>query len=124
MRNENFKLYSSRLSEIRVAVCGKLETACQALKQEGITKIDEFTDAVDLGFALRSGKEYHLILVYAPQGEGLDTEMPYKIRCEGEWKKIPVKLLNEPACTSALIELKCAIQNLVKAHGYVQEDGV
>lgn len=114
MINEDFKTYSSNLSELRIAICGKLDTACKALRQEGIQHIDEFSDAVELGFELRNGKEYHLVLVYAPQGEGLDTEMPYKIRCDGEWKKVPVKLLNEPACSSALIELKYAVWNIAK----------
>jgi len=41
--------------------------------------------------------------------------MPYKIRCDDGWKSVPIKLLNEPACDSALIELESAVRTIAKA---------
>ena len=55
-----------------------------------------------------------MILVYAPQGEGLEADMPYKVHCDGEWKSVPIKLLNEPACNSALVELEAAVRNIAR----------
>ncbi|MBQ3054739.1 MAG: hypothetical protein IJC88_01395 [Oscillospiraceae bacterium] len=97
---------------IRVAICGDLPTARRTLREIGVSKIDQYDDAINACFKLRSGETYHLILVYAPQGEGLVAEMPYKIECEGEWKSVPIKLLNEPPCESALLELELAVQEI------------
>ena len=102
------------VKNIRVAVCGNLPSACKALRDAGVVHIDKFDDAVSVGFKLRQGEEYHLILVYAPQGEGLDADMPYKVKLKGEWKTVPVKLLNEPACDSALIELQSTVRCIAK----------
>ena len=102
------------LKDIRIAICGNLPTACKALRDMGVAKIDKFDDGIDACFRLRCGEEYHLILVYAPQAEGIDADMPYKIRCDDDWKSVPIKLLNEPACDSALIELKSAIRIIAK----------
>lgn len=99
---------------IRVAICGSLPSACKALRDAGVVQIDKYDDAVSVGLKLRQGEEYHLILVYAPQGEGLDAEMPYKVKLKGEWKTVPVKLLNEPACESALIELQSTVRCIAK----------
>ena len=101
------------LKNVRVAVCGNLPAACNVLKQVGVYRIDNYSDALDLVFKLRKGEKYHLILVYAPQGEGLYADMPYKIMCEGEWQSIPIKLLNEPACDSALRELRLTVYSIV-----------
>lgn len=99
--------------ELRVAVCGNLNTACEELRKEGIYQIDNYSDATSLAFQIREGVGYDLILVYAPAGEGLlDTSYPYKKKTEQEWKEIPMRLLNEPACQSALIELKYTIRNI------------
>ena len=81
----------------------------------GVTKIDKFDDGIDACFRLRRGEEYHLILVYAPQAEGIDADMPYKIKCDDNWKSVPIKLLSEPACDSALIELESAVRTIAKA---------
>ncbi|MBR5577477.1 MAG: hypothetical protein IKW28_00610 [Lachnospiraceae bacterium] len=99
--------------EIRVAVCGNLRTACEELQKEGIENIDTYADASSLAFKIRQGIPYHLILVYAPEGEGLlDTSYPYKVQNNQEWKQVPVRLLNEPACQSALLELKRTIRKI------------
>ena len=108
------------LKDIRVAICGNLPTACKALRDMGVAKIDKFEDGIDACFRLRRGEEYHLILVYAPQAEGIDADMPYKIRCGGDWKSVSIKLLNEPACESALIELESTLRLIAKA----QSEGV
>lgn len=98
---------------IRVAVCGKLDTACEELRKEGVSIIDNYSDATSLAFQIREGVGYDLILVYAPEGEGLlDTSYPCKKKTEKEWKEIPMRLLNEPACQSALIELKHTIRKI------------
>lgn len=130
MKNEELGIKSEhsaadnlRLGDLRVAVCGKLDTACKTLREEGIYKIDKYQDALDLAFNLQKGMEYHLILVYAPQGEGLDTDYPFKSKPENEWKIVPVKLLNEPACHSALVELKSVIRIIAKEQlNYVQDE--
>ena len=47
-----------------------------------------------------------MILVYAPQGEGLtEVTYPYKVQLQGDWQTVPIRMLGEPACTSALAEL-------------------
>jgi len=110
------------LKDIRIAICGNLPTACKALRDMGVAKIDKFDDGIDACFRLRRGEEYHLILVYAPQAEGIDADMPYKIRCDDGWKSIPIKLLNEPACDSALIELESAVRTIAKAQWGCMQD--
>ena len=99
---------------IRVAICGNLPTAKRTLRDLGVSEIDQYDDAINACFKLRSGEVYHLILVYAPQGEGLVAEMPYKIECEGEWLSVPIKLLNEPPCESALFELELALARIAE----------
>lgn len=109
------------LKNIRIAICGNLPTTCKALRDMGVAKIDKFEDGIDACFRLRRGEKYHLILVYAPQAEGIDADMPYKIRCDDDWKSVPIKLLNEPACDSALIELESAVRTIAKEQcGYMQ----
>lgn len=102
------------LKNIRIAICGNLPTTCKALRDMGVSRIDKYDDGINACFRLRRGEEYHMILVYAPQGEGLEAEMPYKVRCDGEWKSVPIKLLNEPACNSALVELEAAVRNIAR----------
>lgn len=97
------------VSGVRVAVCGDLRTACTKLRDLGVSQIDKFDDAINVCFKLRGGEKYHLMLIYAPQGEGVVAQMPYKCNDGGEWQSIPVKLLNEPACHSALVELESAV---------------
>lgn len=98
---------------IKIAVCGDLPTTCEQLKREEDCQIEHYTDASSLAFRMRDGEEYDIILVYAPQGEGLlDTSYPYKKKTEQEWKQVPIRLLDEPACQSALSELKRSIHKI------------
>ena len=55
------------LRNVRIAVCGNLPTVCEYLTKQGVIHIDKYTDAVEI----RRESDYHLILVYAPQAEGL-----------------------------------------------------
>ncbi len=52
---------------IKVAVCGELPTACECLLQNGVVLIDKFMDATEIPNEM----DYHLILIYAPNAEGL-----------------------------------------------------
>ncbi len=99
------------LKKIRVAVCGELSTACNFLLKNGIVSIDKFTDATEIA----DESSYHLILIYAPQAEGLlNTRYCRNNASDSESKSIPIRLLNEPACDSALIELKSTIRRIEK----------
>ena len=91
---------------IRVAVCGELPTACDYLLQNGVVSIDRFSCATDIG----RETDYHLILVYAPHGEGL-LDVTFN-GSEGQNNQVPIRLLNEPCCDSALIELKSIIRRI------------
>ncbi len=103
------------MERIKVAVCGELDTACSVLREEGVSHIDRYNDALDIAFRLKQGAEYHLILILAPFGEGLiETEYPYRARMQGDWVKVPVRMLNEPACHSALLELKSTVRGIAK----------
>ena len=94
---------------IKVAVCGELPTACNYLLQNGVVQIDKYLDAAEI--AHETG--YHLILVYAPHAEGLlNTQYSRCDRSSGETDSIPVRLLNEPCCRSALTELKSTIRRI------------
>lgn len=94
---------------VKVAVCGHLPTACDYLLETGLVNMEFFTDATQL----QSEADYNLILVYAPQGEGLlNTRYSCKAsETDGE-KSVPVRLLNEPCCKSALIELKSIVRRI------------
>ena len=105
------------MKHLRVAICGELPTACRILREMGISQIDKYDDAIGACFRMRGKEPYHLILVYAPQGEGLVAEMPYKIELEGAWQRVPVKLLNEPPCESAIFELELAVRRIAKKNG-------
>ena len=108
------------IKNIRIAVCGELPTACDKLREAGVVHIDMYSDALDLAFDLRKGSVYHFILVYAPQGEGLtDTSYPYKTNLEGKWINVPVRLLNEPACHSALTELVSAVHLVARQNSNI-----
>ncbi|MBQ7011332.1 MAG: hypothetical protein IJN63_06465 [Clostridia bacterium] len=103
------------MDNVRVAICGKLDTAHAMLVKEGVKQIDSYSDALDLAYNIRSGEEYHLILVYSPQGEGLmDTEYSFGYGDNGQRCSVPVRLLNEPACHSALLELKSTVHGISK----------
>ena len=106
-------LMTEENEKIRIAVCGNLHSTCEELVREENCEIDNYTDASTLAFEMRDGAAYHLILVYAPEGEGLlDTCYPYKKKTEQEWREVPIRLLNEPACQSALLELKRTIRKI------------
>lgn len=97
---------------VKVAICGKLPTTYQFLLQQNIFEIDQFEDATQL---LEESK-YHLILIYAPGGEGIfDTVYTRKTVSGSSDVVIPIRLLNEPACTSALLELKHTLQHIQAA---------
>ena len=98
-------------NKIRVAVCGNLPTACNYLLKNGIVLIDKFSDATEIS----DEQVYHLILVYAPQAEGLlNTRYTRSTLFNEEADSIPIRLLNEPCCESALIELKSVIRRIEK----------
>ena len=98
-------------SRIRVAVCGNLPTACNHLLKNGVVNIDKYTDATEIP----DESVYHLILVYAPHAEGLlNTQYSRIDFFEKGIESIPIRLLNEPCCKSALIELETTVRRLSK----------
>jgi len=92
---------------IRVAVCGELPTACDFLLQNGVVHIDKYLDAAEI----LEETAYHLILIYAPQAEGLLNTIYVKKSNHAD-VSIPIRLLNEPCCHSALLELKSLIRRI------------
>lgn len=104
--------YTPMTSEIRVAVCGELPTACNYLLQQGVVRIDQYQDATEIAEEMA----YHLILIYAPQAEGLlNTAYSIAPLFESGKQAIPIRLLNEPCCHSALLELKSTIRRITDA---------
>lgn len=100
-------------SQIRVAVCGELPTACDYLLQNGVVQIEQFLDATEIP----NEASYHLILIYAPHAEGLlDTQYAR------EMYNIPIRLLNEPCCRSALVELKSTIRRIERTLAQTVQD--
>ncbi len=96
---------------IKVAVCGHLPTTCDFLLRNGVVQIDRYDDATELV----EETEYHLILIYAPNAEGiLDTVYSRNSVSSGNKATIPIRLLNEPACDSALLELKSMLRRIIK----------
>ena len=94
---------------IRVAVCGELPTACDYLLQNGVVMIDQYLDATEI----RRETEYHLILIHAPCAEGLlNTQYSRSDLYEVGESPIPIRLLGEPCCKSALVELKSTIRRI------------
>lgn len=95
--------------DIRVAVCGELPTACDWLLQHGVVQIDKYLDATEIADEMN----YHLMLIYAPHAEGLlNTQYSRsELFTEGP-QSIPIRLLNEPCCPSALVELKSTIRRI------------
>lgn len=99
-------------NEIRVAVCGNLPTACDFLLREGVTRIDVYADAAEI----TEETYYHLILIYAPCAEGLlNTSYSRSPMYETGAQPIPIRLLNEPCCQSALVELRSTIRRIAAA---------
>ncbi|MBP3376476.1 MAG: hypothetical protein J6L83_06905 [Clostridia bacterium] len=105
---------SELLRKIRVAVVGELPTACDYLSKQGIISIDRYSDAVNI----TNESDYHLILIYAPQGEGIFNTA---INPPNGSSPIPLRLLNEPCCHSALLELGMKIRTIARAIGEAEE---
>jgi hypothetical protein len=98
------------LKNIRVAVCGELPTACDYLLSLGVVQIDHYLDATEIP----EESDYHLFLIYAPQAEGL-LNTHYAYGTDGEESGcVPIRLLKEPCCHSALLELKCMVRQIEK----------
>lgn len=93
---------------IKVAVCGELPTACDYLIQNGVVQIDTYLDATEI--ADETG--YHLILIYAPHAEGLLNTQYSRTGLSEEGVGIPIRLLNEPCCRSALTELRSTLRRI------------
>ncbi|MBE6585945.1 MAG: hypothetical protein E7645_05385 [Ruminococcaceae bacterium] len=93
------------LRGVRIAVCGDLPTVCEYLNRQGVIHIDKYTDAVEI----RREADYHLILIYAPQAEGM-LGTYYQMRD----KVVPIRMLNEPCCHGMLTEIKMTVRNLAR----------
>lgn len=94
---------------IKVAVCGELPTACDCLLRNGVVQIDKYLDATEIHREM----DYHLILVYAPHAEGLlNTQYSKSNLFDTSDRTIPIRLLGEPCCDSALVELKSTIRRI------------
>ena len=93
------------LRNVKIAVCGNLPTVCEYLTRQGVINIDKYTDAVDI----RRESDYHLILVYAPQAEGMLGTF-YQMKD----KVVPIRMLNEPCCHGILSEIKLTVYNLAR----------
>ena len=95
--------------KIKVAVCGELPTACEFLLQNGVVQIDKYMDAAEIA----NETDYQLILVYAPQAEGLlNTHYAQSELPEAGVPSIPIRLLGEPCCHSALVELRSTLRRI------------
>ncbi|MBQ7325278.1 MAG: hypothetical protein IJW98_06020 [Clostridia bacterium] len=99
--------------DVKVAICGELPTAYQHLLRQGVVQIDQYMDATEL----TDESEYHLILIYAPHAEGLlnTSYTPGAVFGSATDEKrvsIPIRLLNEPCCHSALLELNSMIRRI------------
>lgn len=97
---------------VKVAICGKLPTTYNFLLKHGVVQIDQYEDAAELA----EETAYHIILIYAPNAEGiLDTVYSRKTVSGKGDVTIPIRLLNEPACDSALLELRSMIRRITNA---------
>ena len=94
------------LRNVKIAVCGNLPTVCEYLANMGVINIDKYTDAVEI----RRETDYHLILVYAPQAEGMLGTF-YQMKD----KVVPIRMLNEPCCHGILSEIKMTVQAIAES---------
>ena len=94
------------LRNVKIAVCGNLPTVCEYLTKQGVINIDQYSDAVEI----RRESDYHLILVYAPQAEGMLGTF-YQMRD----KVVPIRMLNEPCCHGILSEIKMTVRDIAKS---------
>ena len=99
---------SESLRQVKIAVCGKLPTVCAYLEKLGVIHIDQYESATDMG----RESDYHLILVYAPNAEGLLNTC---VHGSTDDKCVPIRLLNEPCCRSMLTEIKLAVCNIARS---------
>ena len=98
---------------VRVAVCGELPTACDFLLRQGVVQIEQFMDAAEMS----EETAYDLILVYAPHAEGiLNTVYSQSAGVGKAGATVPIRLLNEPCCHSALLELKSMIRRIAERY--------
>ena len=96
------------LRRVHVAVVGELPTVCDYLWKHGIIHIDKYADAVNI----RRESDYHLILVYAPQAEGLLNTF---VQGGGmSPSSVPIRLLNEPACHAILVEIRMTLEDIAR----------
>ena len=95
------------MKRIRVAVCGELPTICDFLLRHGVVQIDQYSYATEIA----EETDYHLILIYAPNAEGLLNTFYFKKPTDGA-PSVPIRLLNEPCCHSALLELKMLLRHI------------
>ena len=95
------------IRKVKVAICGNLPTAYEYLLRMGVVQIDQYLYATEL----TDEKDYHLILVYAPNAEGLFHTV-YAPKAATDEHTVPIRLLNEPCCHSALLELKSMIRRI------------
>lgn len=106
------------MNKVKVAVCGKLPTACDYLLRQGVVQIDQYEDAAELS----EEAKYHLILIYAPNAEGiLDTVYLRSTKSGENMVTVPIRLLNEPCCHSALLELRSTVRRI--AHSIPEKIG-
>ena len=94
------------LRNVKIAVCGHLPTVCEYLTKQGVINIDKYTDAVEI----RRESDYHLILIYAPQAEGMLGTF-YQMKD----KVVPIRMLNEPCCHGILSEIKMTVQDIARS---------
>lgn len=92
---------------VKVAICGHLPTAHDYLLRQGVGTIDHVMDATEL----ICERDYHLILVYAPHAEGLLNTACSFTSQDGR-QDVPIRLLNEPCCHSALLELRSMLRRI------------
>lgn len=97
------------MGNVKVAICGNLPTACDYLLRQGVVQIDQYQDATEL----TEETAYHLILIYAPNAEGILDTVYSRGSASGK-ATVPIRLLNEPACDSALLELRSMLRRISK----------
>lgn len=100
------------MRNVKVAICGELPTAYDFLLRLGVVQIDQYLYATEMA----DETQYHLILVYAPNAEGIFNTVyrPGSVTADGE-QAVPIRLLNEPCCHSALLELKSLIRRISRS---------
>ena len=97
------------MNKIKVAVCGELPTACEYLLRHGVVLIDQYMYATEIA----EETNYHLILIHAPNAEGLLNTVYTRNMAGGDSSiSIPIRLLGEPCCHSALLELKLLLRQI------------